>query len=142
MREAIMSGNWHFTSIKDLKAAITAAREQAEDQARQQWTFPCFFARGMNLATSDHQGGQCSPRVAAECPVWRRTWKEVTKLVADVEANHPHVMEVYIEGGYDGADSIHARWVDGDYQPWVGSWFVTIWERARKPAGAVEAVPT
>ncbi len=122
-----MSGNWHFTSIKDLKAAITAAREQAEDQARK--FYPSVRDRGYRLATASCRG-PCRPREEADdVSIWRRTWAEVAKLVADVEAKHPHVMEVYISGGYDGADH-NDRWTNGEYEPSVESWIVTIWERA------------
>lgn len=122
-----MGGKWHFDGIKPLKAAVTAARERAEEEARR--GAPCVFARAMNLATAKHDGEQCRPRVEADCPGWDRTWREVVATVADVEANHPHVAQVYISGGYDGANSPHARWVDGDYEPWESSWDVTVWER-------------
>lgn len=122
-----MTGKWHYTSIKDLRAAITTAREEAETQAKRHWH--CVFARAMNLATAGHGGSPCRPREEADCPGFSRTWKEVAAVVADVEANHPHVREVYVSGGYDGAESPHARWVDGDYEPWESSWQVVIWER-------------
>ncbi len=124
-----MSGNWHFTSISKLNDAITAARKEAEDLARK--FYPSVRDRGYFLATSDHQGRQCRPREAADDDVsrWRRTWAEVTKLVADVEAKHPHVMTVYMSGGYDGAGH-HYYWMHGEYEPSVESWEVTIWKRA------------
>jgi hypothetical protein len=128
MREAIMSGNWHFTSISKLNDSITAARKEAEDEARK--FYPSVRDRGYFLATADCRG-PCRPREEADDDVsrWRRTWAEVVKLVADVEAKHPHVMKVYISGGYDGAGH-HYRWTNGEYEPWVESWNVTIWERA------------
>lgn len=122
-----MKGKWHFTNIQDLKAAITKARQEAEEEAKMCAT--CIFPRGMNLSTAGQGGSQCPPREEANCPGWKRTWKEVAEVVADVEANYPHVRQVYISGGYDGADSIRSRWVDDNYDPWVSSWGVTIWER-------------
>ena len=122
-----MSGKWHFSNIKDLKAAMSAARQEAEKEAKQ--SSPLVFARAVNLSTAKKGGEQCRPRVEADCPGWKKTWKEIAEVVADVEANYPDVVQVYISGGYDGAESIQARWVDHNYEPWQSSWNITVWER-------------
>ena len=90
------------------------------------------FSRGTWLATSD-RAGQCSPRVEAECPVWHRTSKEIYELIRLVESRYPDVIEIYLAGGYDAADSRQAHEA-GDYDPWASSWTVTVWT---KPGGIV-----
>ena len=49
-------------------------------------------------------------------------------MVVEVEKKHPEVAKVVVEGGYDGADTLQGR-EDGDYEPWVASWQVTVWEK-------------
>jgi hypothetical protein len=127
MNATTVSGKWHFGNIKDLKAAVTAACGQARDEARQ--SAVCVFARAMNLATAERGGSPCPPREEAACPGWKKTWKEIVEVVSEVEANYPNVLEVYISGGFDAADSPRARWEDGNYEPWASSWSVVVWER-------------
>lgn len=117
---------WRFENLRDLKDAVEDAREGAVREAED--CAPCAFSRGTFLATADLRGDQCSPSPEADCPGWRGTWKEIVELVNDVQANHPHVGEVYISGGYDGAESPR-DYRDDIYEPWVSSWLVSVWKR-------------
>lgn len=135
-----MLGRWHQTNIKNLKAAIKDARASAEDEAKS--GHPWTRSRGTFIATIDFSRNQCRPYVEAEASTWRGTWKEITEAVRLVIDQYPNVAEVYIAGGYDGADSYNALWVDDSYEPWVSSWNVTIWTRDKpkeKPDAKVES---
>lgn len=122
-----MLGRWHQTNIRNLKEAIKEARASADEEARGQ--HPWVRSRGTFLATLDFARNQCRPFVEAEAVFWRGTWKEITDAVRLVIDQHPNVAEVYIAGGYDGAESYNALWVDDNYEPWVSSWNVTVWTR-------------
>lgn len=117
---------WRFENLNDLKDAVEDARKDAVREAQD--CAACAFSRGTFLATADLCGDQCSPFPEADCPTWRGTWKEIAELVNDIQANHPHVGEVYISGGYDGAESPR-DYRDGVYEPWVSSWLVSVWKR-------------
>jgi hypothetical protein len=56
-----MTGQLLFHRLNDLKAAATAAREEAKAEARQSYDFPFFFHRTTCLATCKKSGEQCSP---------------------------------------------------------------------------------
>lgn len=85
-------------------------------------------SRGTWLCTID-KDGQCRPNIEAECPEWKGTMHEIKDLIAEVEAKYPGVTKIYIAGGYDKFESFRG-FIDGDeYEPWVGAWDVTIWER-------------
>jgi hypothetical protein len=120
-------GRWLFDNIRELNKAVSDARSEAEKEARQQSAWIC--SRGTFLATAALDGNQCSPNVEAECPTWKRTWKEIKDLVATVESDYPNVGEIYISGGYDGSDSMSNYYKYGDYEPWVSSWCIVLWTR-------------
>ena len=115
-----------FQNMRDLNEALKKARADARQDAQGP---KCIFARGTNLSTADKQGEQCSPRIEAECPGWNNTWKEIKDLITEVETKYPNVQEIYLSGGYDGADSPIDYHRHGNYDPWVSSWKVTVWKR-------------
>ena len=127
-----MSGTWHFSSLKQLNEAIAKQRDDALREARNQ--FKCVFSRGTMLSTCKSNGEQCEPAVEADPHLWKRTWKEIAELVALVLDKYPLAAEVYISGGYDGSDSVRGRWTDGNYEPWISSWEVTVWSREASPS--------
>jgi hypothetical protein len=108
-----------------IRDRIAVARRAAIKEAKSCGC--CIFSRGTFIATSD-AGGQCMPCPEAEAMTWDGTLKEILGVVARVKANYPNVLTVYIAGGYDGADSPMAM-RDGDYDPWISSWEVIVWER-------------
>jgi len=121
------TGKWYFNSITAIKDAVAEARAEAIKDAR---GYPCVYSRGTFLATIDPDG-QCAPAPEAECPVWKGSMREINELVDEVLKDYPKVTEIYIAGGYDGADSPIAYREWGDYDPWVSAWSVTIWERSQ-----------
>lgn len=127
-----MSGTWHFSSLKQLNEAIANERAKALKDAEGQ--FKCIYSRGTMLSTCKADGEQCEPAIEADPYLWKRTWKSIAELVALVLAKYPHVAQVYISGGYDGADSVRDRWEYGNYEPWVSSWQVTVWSREVSPS--------
>jgi len=111
-----------------LRAAVAAARDEGRRDAKGSGR-AMIFSRGTCLATSGREG-QCRPRVEADCPAWNRTTKEIYDLIREVEEKYPEVMEIYIAGGYDAADSKQEYDTQGDYDPWAGSWSLTVWTRS------------
>lgn len=111
-----------------LRAAVADARDEGKRDAKGSGR-ALIFSRGTWLATSGREG-QCRPRVEADCPVWNRTTKEIYDLIREVEERYPEVLEIYIAGGYDAADSKQEYDAQGDYDPWAGSWSLTVWTRA------------
>lgn len=114
-------------TLRDLKDAIAVERERAIKEARAD--FPCIKSRGTFIATCKANGDQCSPCPEAEAYEWSGTIKELNALVARVQADHPEVGEVYVAGGYDGAENLRDLLECGDYAPWVSAWHVTFWKR-------------
>ncbi len=113
-------------SMSDLKDAIASARADALREAKD--SAPHIRSRGTWLCTADKHG-QCRPCPEAEAQTWSGTKREIEQLIARVIAEHPHVTEVYIAGGYDGYDTFKDMMDCGEYYPWVSSWSVTVWER-------------
>lgn len=118
--------------LNDLTATgIRAFVQDERDAARKEATesgYKVIRSRGTFLCTADHRGDQCRPSEEAGCPKWKGTISEIHKLLYMIAKDYPNVAEVYISGGYDGGDSLRDIW-DGDYEPWISAWHLTIWKR-------------
>ena len=111
-----------------LKAAVSVSRDEARTAAKRHGrTHHCPFvrSRGTLLCTAG-PNGQEWPNIAAECPTWDGTKREVEQLVAKVLAEAPGITEIYIEGAFDMSDLFSFD----DYEPRVSEWAVTVWTRA------------
>lgn len=113
--------------LADFKALVAQARADALKISKAEWDFPYKPSRGTFLATVG-KDGPCAPYIEQECHNWNGTKKELDDAVLKVLQSYPEVTEVYVAGGYDGADSPQA-FKDGDYQPWVAEWSVTYWKK-------------
>lgn len=113
----------HGINLTEVNKAVVEARREAYEVAKRNGN-RCVFSRGTFLATSN--GGQCQPCAEADCPTWEGTLKEIDALIDLVIEKYPNVREVYIGGGFDGADSPQA-YRDGDYEPWASAWDTTVW---------------
>ena len=90
--------------------------------------YKCIRSRGTHLCTGNEADGQVGPNVAAECHGWNGTAKEIYELVDKVLAGYPDVEEIYIERGYDGANSPRG-FNDFEYDPWVDCITINVWTR-------------
>lgn len=114
-----------LTSI-GIRAFVGEEREAAKKDA--ECDYKVVRSRGTFLCTSNFAGAQCEPSAEATCPKWSGNISEVRDLLAVVERFYPEVAEIYISGGYDGADSLTDMF-EGKYDPWVSNWHLTVWER-------------
>lgn len=111
-----------------LSQQIRAARSEAFREAKN-YGLPWVFSRGAHVATVDASGGQCEPWPGADPHDWDGKISSLSALV-ETAKSYPHVAKVVIEGGYDGADTMEQKTQGGDYEPWIASWTITVWERA------------
>lgn len=112
-------------TLKEIEHGVSAHRSASFEEARN--LAPFVHSRGTHLCTADMNGGQCSPLPEAEAAPWHGSMREITEVIEQVKDN-PNVGEVYIAGGFDGADSV-ADYKAGEYEPWVSSWKLTVWSR-------------
>jgi hypothetical protein len=120
----------HFPKFTDLQAAVAKERDYAHKTARDDGRaagMPFIRSRGTFLATLDARG-QALPYPEADAIEWRGTRTEIEDAIALVTAKYPDVTEVYIAGGFDTAARLQ-DFTDGDYEPWMSSWNVTVWTR-------------
>lgn len=87
-----------------------------------------IFSRGTFLSTCDSSGSS-EPQPQADCVEWKGTLKEIKALIAEVEAGHPDVTEIWVGGGYDGAENSYEYYQEGLCDPWVSSWDVLVWAK-------------
>lgn len=112
-------------------ARVQDARHTAEVQARaeaREVGSAFVRSRGTFLCTANDRGDQCAPAPEAEAQEWDGTKAEIEHLVDDVQVRHPEVVEIYVAGGFDSAERL-TDFNNGDYEPWVSSWHVTVWRR-------------
>lgn len=118
-------GKWKFKSLNELWEEVKKAREEARREALD-FRMPFIWSRGLILSTRDKKGDQCSPWPEAEGCTWKNM-REIKGLVKRIEEGQfKDVEEIYISGGFDTADSMQ-DYRDGNYEPWISSWSVTVW---------------
>lgn len=105
---------------------VRAARSEAFREAKRSG-LPWVFGRGAHVATVGVNGDQCDPWPGADPMTWNGKLSSLPALIVEA-MQHPHVAEVVLEGGYDGAETMEAR-KGGDYEPWIASWSVVLWQR-------------
>lgn len=115
-------------SLPEINDLIRENRASALREAKKEWDFPFFRSRGVMLCTADASGDHIGPNSQGEAPYWNGTKKEIKNLIKNVLENHPNVAEIYLTGGWDGADNVREM-ADGCYEPWCGSWTITVWKR-------------
>lgn len=110
--------------FQNVKYAVSDARNEAYRQAKRE----CFNgtwlrSRGAWFTACDKQGSVWE----SEAYEWNGTKRQLLEMVAKAKADEK-IVELSISGGFDGAASLQ-DFNDGAYDPWVGEWDVTIWER-------------
>ena len=92
--------------LYELKAMVREAREVAENEARQHYT--TVQSRGIELKYS----GDCEPIYLN-----RLTMKALNEFIA----NSPKGSDIWVQGGFDGADSPRDM-MESNYETWVSEW--------------------
>lgn len=119
-----------MATLTGLHAKIAAAKRESFREAKDGHAF--VWGRGQWIATVGHDGNQCLPSPGADATQWHGRIAQVRAFIADIEANHPQVARIVIEGGYDGGDTMADR--EMNYEPWVSSWTVEVWRRNQTEA--------
>jgi len=102
-----------MSEYTDLEMNVRMSKRKARKDAREYITGGVLVCRGYSVRYLDDNG---EPEVLAD-------YDEMPtegELVADI-ARAPEGSKVYIEGGFDYADSFEAH-DDGDYEPAVEYW--------------------
>ena len=116
-----------FATFAALKEAVTCARDTAAVEARR--CAPFVWSRGTWFITAGTGNqGRVRPCDESGGHYWRGTKQEITKLISEVLLSYPEVQEIVLQGGYDGGQQMSDR-DDGNYEPWVSEWEVTLWKR-------------
>lgn len=111
-----------FPNAAELKRQVSAARTDCLDHLRREpetrhlW----LVSRGACVRYTDKHG---EPNGCDEWP-FTGTAAEFKRL-QDL-ANEPGTHAVYIEGGFNAAES-GRDYADGIYDPWVGEWSVAVY---------------
>lgn len=108
-----------------IMTAVRHAQGEAEIEAR---TCGHRFirSRGRFLVSSGN-AGVCRPFEPGECVFWKGTLKDIREAVMLINERHPEVTELCIDGGFDGSDDFGFE----EYDPWISSWSVKVWTRAK-----------
>lgn len=117
--------------MASLSMQIRQARSEAFKEAKD-YGLPWVFSRGAYVATVGINGDQCEPWPGADPYEWDGKVKSLPALIEKAKS-YPHVAKVVVEGGYDGADTMEQKTDGGDYEPWIASWTVTVWQREPAP---------
>ena len=104
-------------TFAEIKEEISTARQDAREEA--QSVCSCVRSRGAYLKARDKHGELLTESESIEFTTKKR-------LISDIEdLKKSGAVEFYIEGGFDGADSL---WDlnNFEYEPWVSEWYVDI----------------
>lgn len=115
----------HAGMLIAIQEARAAAYQEARDAVGERGVYQ---SRGAWALTCD-QGGRVGPLIEAVPNKDWSTQKAFNKLIAEIEVKHPEVTQIFVEGGFDYAESPRAM-QDGEYDPWVSDWSVKVWDRS------------
>ncbi len=118
---------YKYKNYEDLMSQLKKARQVALSEAKATG-YKHVPSRGTFLCTSNKKEGQVDPALEGDMLSWDWTLRQIKELVAKVEANYPEVDEVYLAGGYDGAESVR-DYIDGCYEPCLGMWDLVVWSK-------------
>lgn len=115
-----------FDSWGDAEYQMRVDSQRSQKDARREWKFPCWRSRGKRLIALDAKG----ERLEDPYENWRPGLGSFERMLARFHARHgDQLHEVIVDGGWDGAENV-LDMNAGEYEPWAGSWSVTLW---RKP---------
>lgn len=115
-------------NISEIKAEIAKLKGAAAKEAK--LFYPVIKSRGVWLSTTD-KDGQCDPSPGAEAQAWKGTVGELSETIELIKFKYPNVEALWLEGGYDGANSEEEFDTD-NYTPWASNWELKIWSREDK----------
>lgn len=109
----------YFNTLAELSEAVVLIRDTANIRSqhgaiRSRGIDILFMSKGERLDGDDYYG-------------WGGTRSELMDAVTSEIKSNPRVDEVWISGGYDGADSLFAM-NNGDYEPNVHVWDILLWD--------------
>jgi len=111
-------------TLADLQADISRAYQAALKKARQITGKGFHRSRGRWVVVV----GQSDALIGSGEWEWKGTAKQLHEVMA--YASNPDVAGIFLEGGVDFAEHING-FADGDYEPWVAEWSVSLWEADR-----------
>lgn len=115
-----------FKNAAEVLAAVRDARDAALDSARKDCgPRGVFKSRGMEFVWVDAKGKRLDESGAW---MWDGSAKDLKASVASISERFPEVAGIFLEGGFDWAESVRAM-ADCDYDPWVSDWSVEIWKK-------------
>lgn len=119
---------FQFKTLKEIKNAVSIARDNSLRQAKRYYKHRgVFCSGGIHLCTLD-EGGQCLPSPQADGHPWDGTQKQIKKLVNECLEKYPNVCEIYIWCQYSHANS-YRDYQDGDCDPNVAELCVVVWKK-------------
>lgn len=113
----------HHAQAGDLKQAVRDARSDAERDAQKHYRTGVLRSRGAWVIVTTKGEGLVTDGTLE----FTGTQKQLDELLR-YYAGRPDVEGIYIEGGFNWAESVRA-FADCDYEPWVTEWTVTVWTR-------------
>lgn len=120
--------------LADVKAACTEAADTARNEWRKEFGRKgCLFPRAREVAAQVRlPSGAVENVLAGNGWEWDGTLATIKRAAAKA-AESGELVGVYVDGGFDYADSPRAK-QDGDYDAWVTDWSVPVWEEPKAVA--------
>jgi hypothetical protein len=117
-----------FANLAEIQEAVRAARADAEREARKACGRGTFVSRGSSFRGIDAKGDVVLGE--AESWMWAGTGKALVEAIDEVryDLKRTGAVALSIEGGFNFAENPRAL-ADGEYDPWVSEWSVTVWKR-------------
>jgi len=112
-----------MTWFQRLKRECTLLHDKAMYKGRRE--YPCCFSRGRQIKAMK-DGELLDDGNFWE---WDGTLKGIERAAESLRADGADVL--FIECGYDGAESPHGYRECDDYEPWIEVWDVEFWSREK-----------
>ena len=127
MRNIAFPNGSKFSSLDDVKAAVSGGYQAALFEAKNEIGHGIYRSRGKWIKVTDANGDI----LAGEDDSWEwdGTLKSLIAAIDESRFGDPKAAALYLEGGVDYAASVR-DFSDGAHESWVGEWSVLVWEKA------------
>jgi len=105
---------------------ITAEIQEARNDAHKEALLSCDYTKSRGIWLRARYNDQALNK--AEETLISKNVPKKELITSFIEAHKDIATEIYIEGGFNGADNLSSLYTLENYTPWISEWYLKIWD--------------